>query len=201
MRKIIGVIVLLLSWPLQATTIAQLEFSELVDTAELVFEGRVLSVNAEQTGPRTIHTLVRFEIIEVIKGQYPASELELRYLGGRIGERELKVEGMQVPSLGEHGFYFVESLHEAMVHPMVGWSQGHFLIRQTSTDSENVYTAEGQGVSDVNAVTPPAIAAPAILGHDGTARGVVIQQQQAPLLSADQFKTIVRGYLETGALP
>ncbi len=201
MRKIIGFMVLLLSLPVHATTIAQLEFSELVESAELVFEGRVLSVDVEQTGPRSIHTIVRFEIIELIKGQYPDSELILRYLGGRVGERELRVDGMQVPQAGEHGFYFVESVQEALVHPMVGWSQGHFLIRQTPDNTEAVHTANGEGVSDVHAVTRPVDAAPAILGHDGTARGVVIQQQQAPLLSPEQFKTIVRDYLASGALP
>lgn len=201
MRIIIGFIILLLSLPVQATTIAQLEFSELVESAELVFEGRVLSVDVEQTGPRSIHTIVRFEIIDLIKGEYPDGEVVLRYLGGRVGERELRVEGMQVPQEGEHGFYFVESVRETMVHPMVGWSQGHFLIRETSANTEAVHTASGEGVSDVHAVTRPLDAAPAILGHDGTARGVVIQQQQAPLLSPEQFKIIVRGYLASGALP
>ncbi|HLT64453.1 MAG TPA: hypothetical protein VKZ92_08020 [Pseudohongiella sp.] len=199
MRYLIGFLVLVLCLPVRATTIAQLEFSELIDTAELVFEGRVLDVYAEQTGPRSIHTTVRFEIIEVIKGVYAESELELRYLGGRVGERELRVDGMQFPQPGEHGIYFVESVQEALVHPMVGWSQGHYLILSTPSNSEAVYTADGRGVNDVQ--EPESQTAPAILGHDGTARGLVVQQQQAPLLSPDQFKTIVRDYLATGALP
>jgi len=99
-RIVIGFIILLLSLPVQATTISQLEFSELVESAELVFEGRVLSVDVEQTGPRSIHTIVRFEIIDLIKGEYPDGEVVLRYLGGRVGERELRVEGMQVPARG-----------------------------------------------------------------------------------------------------
>ena len=201
MRNIIGLIFVLLCWPAQATTIAQLQFSELVDTAELVFEGRVLSVQSEQTGPRSIHTIVCFEVIEVIKGQYSAPELELRYLGGRVGERELRVEGLQMPQPGEHGFYFVESIHEPMIHPMVGWSQGHFLVQPTPSNTQAIHTADGQGVSDIEAVSRPLASTPAILGSDGTARGVVIQRQQAPLLSPEQFKSIIRGYLSDGAVP
>ena len=200
MRYFIGLTVWLFSFAVQATTIAQLEFSDVIDTAELVFEGRVLDVYAEQTGPRSIHTTVRFEIIDVIKGQYTGSELELQYLGGRVGERELYVEGMQIPQAGEHGIYFVESVHEALVHPMVGWSQGHFLIL-TVDGNDAVHTAEGRGVNDVQASARSEQLAPAILGDNGTARGVVLQQLQAPVINADRFKTIVRDYVETGVLP
>ena len=200
MRCFIGLTVWLFSFAVQATTIAQLEFADVIDSAELVFEGRVLDVHAEQTGPRSIHTTVRFEIIEVIKGQYTGSELELRYLGGRVGAREMYVDGMQLPQPGEHGIYFVESVHDALVHPMVGWSQGHFLILPTGA-SEGVYTADGSGVNDVHTTTRSEHNAPAILGHDGSARGVVVQQLQAPVISADRFKTIVRDYMATGLLP
>lgn len=179
----------------RATTIAQLDFSDVLATAELVFEGRVVHVEAQQTGPRTIHTIVRFEIIDVLKGEYPQLELELKYLGGQVGTRQLEVQSMQIPQLGEHGFYFVESLQTPMVHPLVGWSQGHFLIETDAANEERIYTAEQQAVSDINASpTPPTASAPAILGHDGSSRGVVIQGLSAPTpaMTAERFRQIVR---------
>lgn len=198
--------------PASATTIAQIDFSEVLATAELVFEGRVVHVEAQETGPRSIHTLVRFEIIDVLKGAYHDAELELRYLGGRVGTRQLDVQSMQVPQLGEHGFYFVESLHAPMVHPLVGWSQGHFLIEADSSNEERVYTAEQQAVSDIvsGPITPaasaPVATAPAILGHDGSSRGVVVQglSSPAPAMSTDRFRQIVRDGLTAqaqGAVP
>ncbi|MDP2125764.1 MAG: hypothetical protein Q8K97_00170 [Pseudohongiella sp.] len=194
--------------PASATTIAQLDFSDVLATAELVFEGRVVHVEAQETGPRSIHTLVRFEILDVLKGDYSSLVLELRYLGGRVGTRELEVSSMQIPELGEHGFYFVESLQSPMIHPLVGWSQGHFLIETDSFNEERVYTAEQQGVSDITtSPAPPLANAPAILGHDGSSRGVVIQGLAAPepAITADRFRQIVRDELTAqtaaGVLP
>jgi hypothetical protein len=186
-----------------ATTIAQLDFTEVLETAELIFEGRVIHVEAQETGPRSIHTLVRFEILDVLKGDYSNQVLELRYLGGRVGTRELNVQAMQIPELGEHGFYFVESLQTPMVHPLVGWSQGHFLIETDAANQERVYTAEQEAVSDITTnLPPPSVNTAPVLGHDGSSRGVVIQglSAPAPAMTVDRFRQIVRENLQ-GALP
>ena len=66
---------------LSATTVAQLSFDEVIASAELVFEGRVLAVEARETGPRSIHTFVEFEILDVLKGEYAGASIELSYLG------------------------------------------------------------------------------------------------------------------------
>lgn len=185
-------LVSVLTTQVRATTIAQLDFSDVLATAELVFEGRVVHMEARETGPRTIHTFVRFEILDVLKGNYSDSELELKYLGGQVGTRQLEVQSMQIPQLGEHGFYFVESLQTPMVHPLVGWSQGHFLIEEDVASQQRVFTADQQAVSDI--VSTPVANTPAILGHDGSSRGVVVQglSAPAPAMTSERFRQIVR---------
>lgn len=113
---------------LQATTLVPLDAAQIMARAELIFEGRVIHVEALDTGPRTIHSVVRFEVLRVLKGDYAASSLELRYLGGEVGNRRLDVQSMQIPDVGEHGIYFVESLDAGLVHPLVGWSQGQIIL-------------------------------------------------------------------------
>jgi hypothetical protein len=195
---------LLLSSPsaATATTLLQLGFDEIVASSELVFEGRVVSVEARETGPRSIHTYVKFEIHEVVKGDYRDSFLELRYLGGRVGNMQMEVSEMNVPEPGETGVYFVESLREMQVHPLVGWSQGHFLVKQDSSGMSRVHTASDQPIRNVvpdgtGATAVPRSArptAPAILSHDGAARGVQTQAptDNSPAMSASAFKALVR---------
>lgn len=185
-----------------ATTLVQLSFDEIVASSELVFEGRVVSVEARETGPRSIHSYVQFEILDVIKGDYPDSRLTLRFLGGLVGNRQMEVTEMNVPEQGETGIYFVESLRELQIHPLVGWSQGHFLTRQDDSGNTRVHTAAGQpilnvvsdvSVSSVLARTARQVA-PVMLGHDGTARGVEIQglTDNATAMGAGAFKALVR---------
>lgn len=185
-----------------ASTLVQLSFDEIVASSELVFEGRVVSVEARETGPRSIHSYVQFEILDVIKGDYSELSLELRFLGGLVGNRQMEVTEMNVPELGETGIYFVESLRELQIHPLVGWSQGHFLTRQDDSGTTRVHTAANKPiqnvVSDVSVSTVlPRTArqvAPVMLGHDGTARGVEIQAlaDNSEAMSASAFKALVR---------
>jgi hypothetical protein len=184
-----------------ATTLVQLSFDEVVASSELVFEGRVVSVEARETGPRSIHTFVSFEIMEVIKGDLIASTLELRYLGGRVGNRQMEVIDINVPVLGETGIYFVESMREMQIHPLVGWSQGHFLTRQDDSGIRRIHSAGDRPIQTVTSESAVvtrarryAPAAPLILDHDGVARGVEIQAvtDNSIPMSASAFKVLVR---------
>ena len=174
-----------------ATTVAQLSFDEVVGTAELVFEGRVIAVEARETGPRSIHTFVEFEVLEVIKGGYTDATIELSYLGGRVGNRQLEVSEMQLPAPGETGIYFVESLQNRHLHPLVGWSQGHYLIEQDSHGRAHVQSA---GHQPIRAVSIAPFSAAQTLNDDGVASGVQIQaiEDEESAMSAAGFKALVR---------
>lgn len=189
-----------------ATTLVQMSFDEIVASSELVFEGRVVSVEARETGPRSIYTYVKFDIIDVVKGDFADSELELRYLGGRVGNRQLDVSELNLPAPGETGIYFVESLRDLQVHPLVGWSQGHFVVKQDDSGTTRVHTATNQPIQNVvsdrtsRSAQPRASrsVAPVMLGHDdthhGTARGVQVQTliDSSSAMSASAFKALVR---------
>lgn len=186
------IICLLTSSPvLWATTVAQLSFDEVIATAELVFEGRVIAVEARETGPRSIHTFVEFEVLDILKGDFTGSTIELSYLGGRVGNREMQISEMQVPETGETGIYFVESLHAPLLHPLVGWSQGHYLIEQDSNGRAHVQSADHQ---PIRAVSIAPFAAALTLDGGGVANGVLIQSiaDESSAMSADGFKALVR---------
>ncbi|MEX1198744.1 MAG: hypothetical protein WEB57_12905 [Pseudohongiellaceae bacterium] len=170
--------------PVSASTVVEMSFQDVVDSAELVFEGEVLSVESRQTGPRRIHTIVRFRVLDVIKGDHPGDELELRYLGGEVNGRRMQVTDMEWPEAGESGVYFVESLQRPLVHPLVGWSQGHYRLAADGQGEDRVYTADRQPVA----------------GHAVSDGGLNLMQLGGPpaAVPAGEFKRRVRDLVDGG---
>ena len=119
----------------KATVILEVSFDEVVQGAEFIFEGRVVS---KETRPSPIggtpFTYFTFQIMDVIKGSFPGNTIELGFMGGTLNDLTLEVEGMRMPEVGEKGIYFVESLDQ-QVHPLYGWRQGHYLV---VTDPEDL---------------------------------------------------------------
>lgn len=169
----------------QATTIQEMSFAEVVAGAELVFEGKVLSSETRTQGGG-IHTFVTFAVLDVIKGDYPGKELTLHYLGGQVGTRTLQVADMRIPQTGEVGVYFVETLQENLVHPLVGWAQGHFLV-----DGGYITSAAHQPLRAVDA--QPQVIDPNSFSK-GVAKGVKVLEFQLlqDALTLENFKTIIR---------
>ncbi len=64
-----------------------MHFSEVVSGAELIFEGRVEAVEVRQQPGEMIKTWVRFAVVDVLKGDFADDEIELSFLGGRLGDR------------------------------------------------------------------------------------------------------------------
>ncbi len=129
---------------IKATTILELSFDQLCQGSELIFEGSVISKECRQSSkdgkPFTYFT---FQIIEVIKGSYNDSTVELGFMGGKSGGSTLKVSGMQMPQIGERGIYFVENLNVQQIHPLCGWQQGHCLVlTDMKTDQDVVIPVE-----------------------------------------------------------
>ena len=174
----------------QATTILQVGTSELVNESELVFEGRVQDRWSANNG-QVIVTYVRFEVVEVVKGEYGRETLTLQFMGGVVDGEGLVVAASNIPELGEHGVYFVESTTVEMVNPLYGWSQGQFIVEEQAAD-ERVYTVARQPVTGfVDQASPPGtvIATTHALGV-GTAGSV-----SAQALTLQQFKDQVRGLI------
>lgn len=129
--KIIGLLFFFtLAQSLYASSILQINTNQLVNDAELVFEGEVLASRSEQATNGYIVTYVDFQLFDVIKGDVEAGLiLTLRFTGGVVGNLKMDV-GSRIPKQGERGVYFVESLSRQLTNPLLGWSQGHFRIQQ-----------------------------------------------------------------------
>ena len=127
--------------------------------------------------------------------------LELRFSGGTVNGETVEVSGLRLPEVGEQGIYFIESVSRNLVNPLLGWSQGHYLIledggeRLISTADEQLITAI-QPVSNV----PSSLrrARRLIEGSGDTAEGVVSSESvsdQGTAMTVDQFKDEIRALL------
>ena len=201
-----AVVLCLVTAPALATTVLQLSFPEVVDSADLIFEGRVTDVEAVQTGPRSIHTKVTFEVISVIKGNYTHTDITLQFLGGEVDGRRLVVQGMQMPVQGDTGIFFVESLQETLIHPLVGWSQGHFLLEMDANGEQRVLSADHAPVTGIalpvepltDTVTEHLGDALPELDDNGAARGVIVDHNvpAESAMSADEFRGQLQSVLD-----
>jgi len=127
-----------------ATSIRQLDMNDMLETAELVFEGRVLKSEARRTrNSSTIKTFILFEVDEVISGDYSKDTLLLSFEGGTVDGETVEIQGLRTPEVGEKGIYFIESLSRSLVNPIVGWSQGHFLLKSDDVGNDTVMTEGG----------------------------------------------------------
>ncbi len=189
---------------LYATSLFSLSIDEVAEDAELIFEGSVLSREARvDTASGIIYTYVTFSVGEVIKGNYSGEQLELRFTGGEVNGEIVEVSGLTLPAAGEQGIYFVESLYRDLVNPLLGWSQGHYLIVEQDGEQQ-ITTNDRQPITSVQpqAQVPATLRRPQriIDGKHAAATGVVTSNAAAlsverPLTPA-QFKARIRALLE-----
>ena len=172
-----------------ASTLLRVSVDELTQRAEFVFEGEVVSVQAQRSGARgMISTFVTFNVIDTIKGSASVESIELKFLGGNLEGERLEVNGSRIPELGERGVYFVESLTQDLINPLLGWSQGQYLI-QTEDGVEQVTSVNARPIVSVAA---PRSAAAAASGP-ATARSAARLRVAAEPTVAEGLNAGVRG--------
>ena len=184
-----------------ASTLLRVSVDELTQRAEFVFEGQVVSVQAQRSGARgMISTFVTFNVIDTIKGSAGAESIngsesnssiesiELKFLGGNLEGERLEVNGSRIPELGERGVYFVESLTQDLINPLLGWSQGQYLI-QTEDGVEQVTSVNARPIVSVAA---PSSAAAATSGP-ATARSAARLRVAAEPTVAEGMNAGVKG--------
>ena len=122
-----------------ATTILKLDFEQVCKGAELIFEGRVISKETRLSpASGNPFTYFIFEIIDIIKGSYPESTIQLAFMGGEKDGHVMSVRGMRLPEVNERGIFFVESTKNEQVHPLIGWDQGHYLVLSDPSNGEEM---------------------------------------------------------------
>ena len=193
---------LLLVSPLWATTILGMNIDEVAQGAELIFEGEVVEHNVRENAAGMIVTYVTFRIEELIKGEYDEPLLELKFTGGRLGGQIMEISGLRIPSPNEEGIYFVESVNRNLVNPLLGWSQGHYLIYEESGE-RRVSTVNDRPDADVLSTrsVPIALRKPVsvIDGDTDPATGVVASNDTPgpdQALTTESFKAKIRALID-----
>ena len=186
-----------------ATTILGMDIDQVALDAEFIFEGEVFFRETRQeSGSGIISTYVTFAINDVLKGDYDADSIELKFMGGAFNGQVVQVSGLRIPEDGEQGIYFVESVSRDLINPLIGWSQGHFVIVDDNGD-RRISTADDKPVTQVQSVAaiPSAIKKPQgiIEGDSDVAAGVSTDSNPIRIdraLSVPQFKAQILGIIE-----
>ena len=186
-----------------ATTILGMDIDKVANDAELIFEGEVILHETRQnSNTGIIHTYVTFTVHDVVKGDFSADTIELKFAGGTFMGQIVEVRGLKIPKEGENGIYFVESTSRDLLNPLIGWSQGHFIIEQ-ELGERRVRTIDRQTVTDIQSVSsiPSVIKKPqAIVEGDGdVAAGVLVDSSSLSIeraLTVEEFKNRILDLLE-----
>lgn len=132
-----------------SATVERVTLSQMLEASEFVFHGSVEDMQVlRMTSDEDIVTRVRFRVHEVIKGRIRPSVVHLDFAGGTYGRLTLSYSDQRMPTLGEEGVYFAESLSERLLNPLYGWSQGHFIVRY-SRGEPIIHTSDLRPVYDV----------------------------------------------------
>src|SRR6266403_6120667 len=172
-----------------ATIVVPPTFEQLVQQAELIFQGTVTDVRSVWQGEgaqRHIDTYIRFQVDENVKGN-ATSSYTLRVLGGTVGDETMEVTDTPKFKVGDREILFVEHNNEQFV-PLVGISHGRFHIqRDEQTGQDFVLNNEGEAVRDLTQ-----------LGHNEQAATAASVTEA---LSADDLKSAVHKQLGDSANP
>lgn len=169
---LVALLVLLPSEGTQAASVLSVAVDQMTVNCDAIFEGRVTEVVARDSPDNsTIHTYITFAVLDVLKGPISSSTIELRFLGGVVGDRGVRVSDLHYPKRDEHGIYFVESLTRHQVHPLYGWAQGHFIVERDENGIDRVLT---QGRKRVGHVSGVAESARQTTLSEGVAEGVIL---------------------------
>ena len=188
---------------LSATTILGMDIDEIANQAELIFEGEVLVRETRQdNNTGIINTYVTFQISDIVKGEFNGDSIELKFMGGTFQDQTVHVSGLTIPSEGEHGIYFVESLNRDLINPLLGWSQGHFIIIDREREAR-ISTVDHKPVIQVESVVeiPISIKKPRAIieGNNQVAAGIITEAGPSEIdraLTSDEFKIRIKQLLK-----
>src|SRR5687767_2231936 len=122
---------ILLSTPLQATTVAPADFNEMVNGSQVIVHGAVVDVRAHASGGRgTIETVITVTVVTALKGHAP-SAVVFRVPGGQIGRYRRVMVGAPTFTPGEEVVLFLSGPAPAMPMPF-GLHQGVYRVARSA---------------------------------------------------------------------
>lgn len=135
---------------LHGTTVIPPTFDELVNRAQVIFQGVVTDVRSQWIGEgaqRSIVSYVTFKVEDAVKGK-PGATYTMRMLGGTVGDQTIEVTDCPKFKVGNRDILFVENNGSQFV-PLVGIMHGRFRVeREEASGREVVKTNEGEPLSD-----------------------------------------------------
>jgi hypothetical protein len=159
--------------PALATIVAALDLAQLVERADRVVHGLVISVSAVRMEGRYTESVVTIAPVAVMKGA-PDSEIAFRVPGGEIGRFRTFVVGAPTFRAGDEVVVFLAGAPPYLPH-LVGFSQGVLPVVRDDT---------GRAVL----IVPPSA------GTDG--EGVAIASGAARVMTLSAFADDVRALVE-----
>jgi hypothetical protein len=163
-----------------ATTVIPPTFEQLVQQAELIFQGTVTDVRSVWEGEgaqRHIETYVTFQIADSVKGN-AGNSYTIRMLGGSVGDETMVVTDTPKFKVGDRDILFVEHNNDQFV-PLVGINNGRFHVQRDEQTGRDIITnGEGEPVRDLTK-----------LGREEESVSA------AEAISPDDFKSVVKRQL------
>jgi hypothetical protein len=168
-----------------ATTVIPPTFDQLVQQADVIFQGSVTEVKSVWEGEgaqRHISSYVTFQVQDSIKGNAGAS-YTIRMLGGTVGDETMEVTDTPKFHVGDRDILFVEHNFDQFV-PLVGIKHGRLHVqRDEQTGRDVILNAEGAPVRDLTK-----------LGHEEES------VSPAEAISPDDLKSAVKEKLTSGSI-
>ncbi|MDB6092764.1 MAG: hypothetical protein JWM32_326 [Verrucomicrobia bacterium] len=167
----------------RATSVVPPTFDELVNQSDYIVQAVVKSVVAESrlspSGDDMIYSRVELEVKQVIAGKPPATVV-LQVLGGKLGDRELTIEGAPKFKVGEESVFFVQG-NGTQIFPLVRMMHGLYGVhKDPATQREYLTRSNGEPLRDVSEVSGPmehAVPAPAAASTAGALSPSVFAQK------------------------
>lgn len=150
----------LLVAPAAASIVLRVTPRELADTANLVVEGRVATVDVRwDEGHTCINTYATLQVERVHKGRV-GGQVVVKVPGGRVGDEQVRVEGTARFAAGEEAMVFLwkDGKGEWIV---LGEAQGKFLLTQDARSGKRMAENSLKGLCLVLRGDPKAPAAEA----------------------------------------
>jgi hypothetical protein len=142
---------------LGATTVEPPVFDEMVGRSDYIVRASVRGVSSEKqidSLGRRIVTYVKLNLLEVVAGTPPA-EITLELLGGKVGDEEMRVEGMPEFKVGDEDILFVSG-NGKTICPLYGMMHGRYRVKLDAvTGRRYVSTPSGLPLREIAQLTRP----------------------------------------------
>jgi hypothetical protein len=135
----------------RATTVIPPTFDELVDQADVIFQGEVTNVKSEWVGEgaqRHIMSYVTFKVSDSLKGEAGQS-YTMRMLGGTVDGESMGVSDAPAFEVGDKDILFVQNNGSQFI-PLVGIMHGRFHVRKNQAGQEVVTDHQDAPVRNVS---------------------------------------------------